>query len=145
MSKITDDLKIDAATPRRGFLWAATVFSIAAVIAYVFEEDVILAGGAMGYAFLLIMLVLLALVMVQCYRVPRLGNRLLGYDVVILNPAKKLKSDVQYSAGFKSETGADVKRKNSRRKQARSSRKKLAQATRDMQKEQAELADSKTE
>lgn len=140
MSEITDELKEDAATPRRGFLVAAGIVSGLAVMAYMFEEDIILASGGVGYAFLLIALVLLALVLVVCYRIPRLGNRLLGYDVVIVDPSKGVKSDVQYSGGFKAETGVETKRMNSRRKQARYSRRKLAQATREMQQAQSGAA-----
>jgi len=135
MSEITDELKAEAARPRRGFLVAAAVASALAAIAYVFEEDIILSSGAMGYAFLLIVLIFLAAGLMFCYKNPRFGSRLLGYDVVLRDPAKKIKSDVQFSGGFKADTGADTKRMNSKRKQARYSRRKLAQVTREMQRE----------
>ena len=140
MSEITDELKAEAVRPHRGFLVVAAVFAVAAIAAYLYEEDVVNNSGPMAYALMLITLVIFALFMVQCYRVPQLGNRMLGYDIVLVNPSKKLKADVQYTAGFNQASGADLKRMNSRRKQARSSRKRLAQVTRDMHKEQAESA-----
>lgn len=145
MSEITDELKAEASRPRRGFLVAAAVVSFLAMAAYLFQEDIILASGGVAFATLLILLVLLALGLVACYRIPRLGNRLLGYDVVIVDPSKQVKSDVQYSGGFKAETGVETKRMNSRRKQARYSRRKLAQVTREMQQEQAEAAEKNLE
>ncbi|MFC3050704.1 hypothetical protein [Kordiimonas pumila] len=130
-------LQDEAKTPRVGFLIAAGGVSALALTAYLFEETIITTtrGGSMAFAVILIFLVLLALVLVLCYRNPRIGNRLLGYDVVIVNPDKKIKSDVQYSGGFKSESGLETKRMNSKRKQARYSRRKLAETTRQMQQE----------
>lgn len=139
MSEIEDELKAEAAKPRRGFLVAAAAASAAAVAAYVFEEDIILRSGGLGYAILLIGLVFIALALVLCYRNPRLGNRLLGYDIVVADTGPKAKSDVQYSGGFKAETGVETKRMNSKRKQTRYSRRKFAQVTREMQKEQTGL------
>jgi len=139
MSEIQDQIEADASRPRPGFLVAAAACVVLAIFAYLFEGEIIsgVSGGQLTYAFLLIFLVLAAMGLVYCYRVPRFGNRLLGYDVVIGKPQKGAKSDVQYSGGFKAETGADTKRMNSKRKQARYSRRKLAQVTREMQQEQA--------
>lgn len=136
MSKISDELKAEAIKPRRVFLVAAAIVSALVAAAYVYQDDVMRASGPLAYGALLIVLVLLALSFVACYRTPRLGNRLLGYDIVITDPDKKgVKSDVQYGGGFKTDSAADAKRMNSRRKQTRSTRRKLAQVTREMQQE----------
>lgn len=139
MSEIRDEIEAEARRPRPGFLVAASVCMILAVAAYMFEEDIVSSdgGGQLMFAFLLIFLVLTAMGLVLCFRSPRLGNRLLGYDVVIIDPDKSSKSDLQYSGGFKAETGADTKRMNTKRKQARYSRRKLAEVTRQMQQEAA--------
>jgi len=138
MGEIEDELKAEALRPRRGFLVAAAVAIFLAFFAYFFEDDIVASssGGQLTFAFLLIFLVLAAMLLVLCYRSPHIGNRLLGYDVVITKPDKGVKSDVQYSGGFKAETGLETKRMNTRRKQARYSRRKLAETTRQMQQEQ---------
>ena len=142
MSELKDKIEAEASRPRRGFLVAAGVCILLALGAYVFEDQIVASsdGGQFKFAILLVFLVLASMGFVMCYRTPRLGNKLLGYDVVISKPNKGLKSDMQYSAGFKADTGADTKRKNTKRKQARYSRRKLAQVTREMQQD----ANSKT-
>ena len=72
-----------------------------------------------------------------CYRVPTIGARLMGYHK-LTGDKKSVKSDVQFTAGFKSETAVDAKRLNTKRKQARHSRRKLAAITREMQLEKSE-------
>lgn len=127
--------------PRIGFLIASGVAALLAVVAYIYEEDIVGVGqtdGSLTYAILLIVLVLAAMFLMICYRVPRMGNKLLGYHRLNAQPKMTAKSDVQYSAGFKSETGVETKRLNSRRKQARHSRKKLAAVTREMQQQAAD-------
>lgn len=122
--------------PRIGFLIASAVAAVLAVIAYIFEEDIV-SGGAedtgITFAFLLISLVLASMFLMLCYRVPRIGNRLLGYHRLNAQSKMTVKSDVQYSAGYKAESGVETKQLSSRRKQARHSRKKLAAVTREMQ------------
>ncbi len=130
--------------PRIGFLIASAIAALLAVAAYVFEDQIV--GGGPGnsgisFAFLLISLVLAAIFLLLCYRVPRIGNRLLGYHKLNAQPKITPKSDVQYSAGFKAETGVETKQLNSRRKQARHSRKKLAAVTREMQQKAASKDD----
>lgn len=126
--------------PRIGFLISAAVTAVLAIVAYLLEDSIVGrdGDGALTFAFLLIVLVLACMVMLVCYRVPRLGNRLLGYHRLNTNPKPAAKSDMQYTAGFKSETGVDTKRQSSRRKQARHSRKKLAAITREMQQQATE-------
>ncbi len=146
MSEISDELKAEAVKPRRVFLVAAAIVSGLVAAAYVYQDDVMRASSPLAYGALLIVLVLLALALVACYRTPRLGNSLLGYDIVITDPDKKgVKSDVQYGGGFKTDSAADAKRMNSRRKQARSTRRKLAQVTREMQQEKIDAGKTSSE
>jgi len=135
VTELKDEIESEASRPRPGFLVAAGVCILSALGAYFFEEQVVASsgGGQLSFAILLVFLVLASMGFVMCYRSPRLGNKLLGYDVIISKPNKGVKSDVQFSAGFKADTGADTKRMNSKRKQARYSRRKLAQVTREMQ------------
>jgi len=139
MSELKDEIEAEAARPRPGFLVAAGACIALALGAYMFEDEIVIdAGGAqLTFAVLLIALVLGAMGLVLCFRNPRLGNRLLGYDVVITKQKKGVKSDLQFSAGFKNPTGADTKRMNSKRKQTRYDRRKLAKVTRDMQQKSA--------
>ena len=118
---------------------AAGFCILLALGAYVFEEQIVASsgGGQLSFAILLVFLVLASMGFVMCYRTPRFGNKLLGYDVVISKPNKGVKSDMQFSAGFKADTGADTKRMNTKRKQARYSRRKLAQVTREMNEDAA--------
>lgn len=147
MDEPNDSLNELMQKPRLGFLIAATISALLAVAAYVFEEEIIgpAGEGAVTYALLLVVLVLVTMVLVVCYRVPRLGNQLLGYHKLNAQPKLKAKSDVQYSAGFKSDTGVDTKRVNSRRKQARHSRKHYAAVTREMQQQDQDSDTGKTE
>lgn len=127
--------------PRVGFLIASGVSALLAVLAYIYEEDIVGAGqsdSSLTYAILLMFLVLASMFLMVCYRQPSLGNKLLGYHRLKAQPKMTAKSDVQYSAGFKSETGVETKRMNSRRKQARHSRKRFAAVTREMQQQTAE-------
>lgn len=137
MSETEDELKAIADTPRLIFLVAAAVLAGLAFFAYFLEDTIVSEDGrgALTFAFILISLVFGAMFMLLCYRNPRLGNRLLGYSVSQNAQSPKAKSDVQYSAGFKGETGIDVKMRSTARKQARHSRKKLAEITRQMQAE----------
>lgn len=127
------DIKQEALEPRRVFLIAGSITSVLGVLAYLYEETIVITSGPVAFAVILVFLVLISLFLILCYRKPAWGNRLLGYDIVLVNPDKKIKSDVQYSGGFKAESGVETKRMNSKRKQARYSRRKLAQVTREMQ------------
>ena len=140
ISKTPKDRPIDQAlTPRRGFLVAASAVAALAVAAYLYE-DVILGlsptGSQTPFAILIVSLVLIALALLLCYRVPRLGNRLLGHDVVLKpDDGRDMNEGYHFTGSFKVDTAADTKRQNSRRKQARATRRQLAQATRQMQAE----------
>jgi len=144
MTDPDDDLKLAAETPRPVFLVAAAVCAGIAFFTYFLEDEIVNADGqgALTFAFILISLVFGAMFLLLCYRNPRLGNRLLGYNVQTKQDGPKAKSDLQYSAGFKGETGLDVKHRNTARKQARHSRKKLAEVTRQMQAEKLKASES---
>lgn len=140
MENKDDDFQAELLKPKMGFLLASGVAAALAVIVYIYEDDVV--SGASGdtgitFAFLLIALVLLAMFFMLCYRVPTIGARLLGYHK-LTGDQKTVKSDVQFTAGFKSETAVDTKRQNTKRKQARHSRRKLAAITREMQQKNSE-------
>ncbi len=139
MTEIRDEIEAEALKPHPGFLVAAAVCIGLAFSAYFYEDDFVgnAGEGALLFAFTLIFLIFAAMGLVLCYRDPRLGNRLLGYDIVLKKPRMREKTNVQYSAGFRSETGADTKRRNSKRKQHRASRRHLAQVTREMQQQAA--------
>ncbi|WP_262695606.1 hypothetical protein [Kordiimonas aquimaris] len=130
--------------PRIGFLITAAILSALSLGVYFYEADIVSDNSALAYSLLLITLVLAAMFFMLCYRVPRIGNRLLGYHKMVDEPDKSGKSDVQFSAGFKQETAADKKRMNTQRKQARYSRRKLAAITREMNQEKSQADNSVT-
>lgn len=126
-----------ARQPRRGFLYAALLFSGAAVAAYLYQDEIIAGspgGNATPFAVLLAALVLIALMLLLCYRVPRIGNRLLGYDIGTDRAHdRKAAEGYHYTGAFRTETGADTKKAASKRLQARHTRRKYARATRVLQ------------
>lgn len=134
-------------TPRVGFLVAAAISAALTVMCFLYEDEIVGSSsgdGALVYIFLIVTLVFVTMGLLLCYRVPRIGNRLLGYDKLAADPGKQsaaVESDVKYSAGFKTDGAVDAKRMNSKRKMARHSRRRLAAVTREMQKEQATKPD----
>lgn len=128
-----DDIKRAARTPHRGFLVAAFIVSLLAAAAYWYQDDIIQdspGGSPTPFALLIVFLVLLALFLVLCFRVPAWGNRFLGYDIV-LNPDQKGPTDgYHYTGAFKAETGVSEKMAASKRLKARQTRRKYARATR---------------
>ncbi|WP_417463319.1 hypothetical protein [Kordiimonas sp.] len=132
-----NELDAEARRPRVGFLWAAGVLCVMAVLTYLSENVIVgpRGEGALGYAIVLGIEILIAMCLLLCYRVPRLGNRLLGFDMMLKKPSKGEKSSMSYTGSFHVETGAAEKRMNTRRKEARYSRRKLAEVTRQMQAE----------
>lgn len=130
-------------TPRSGFLVASAIAAVLTVVVFLYEDEIVSASagdGALVYVFLIVALVFATMGLLLCYRVPRVGNRLLGYTRLAADPSKQtreVKSDVQYSAGFKSDGAVEAKQLNSKRKMARHSRKRLAAITREMQKDRA--------
>lgn len=147
MQNQEEGFEAELSKPRIGFLISSAVAALLAAAAFLFEEDIIAqspSGSGVTYALILLSLVFAAMFLLLCYRVPRIGNRVLGYNKMTVESDKKVKSDVQFSAGFKSDSAADTKRQNTKRKQARHSRRKLAAVTREMQQEKAQQAQSAT-
>ena len=140
MKKEQDELQADALRPRIGFLVVAGLLSAGAVLVYMFEDALVgrRGEGSVAFAFVLGFLVLSAMIFVLFYRVPRLGNRLLGFDSVLKKPAKSEKSSMSYTGSFHVETGLAEKRVNTQRKSMRHSRKHYAGVTRQMKAEQAQ-------
>ncbi|MBL4791040.1 MAG: hypothetical protein JKY60_19000 [Kordiimonadaceae bacterium] len=151
MSEIRDEIEAEASRPRRGFLALASISMFLAVLVYLYEDVVVetmssdTSSGNLAFAILLVFFVIFAMIMIMCYRTPRLGNRMLGYDAVIKKAMAERSGSVHYSAGFSSESGSDTKRRNTQRKQHRSERRRLAKVTREMQQEKAEKAHSKSD
>ncbi|MCJ9429264.1 hypothetical protein [Kordiimonas marina] len=146
MMKHQDSFEDEALRPRRGFLVASAVASVAAIAAYLYRDDIIGADGhnEIAFAFLIGMLILIAMYLLLCFRVPRIGNRLLGYDVMLKPEKKKEKASMEYVGSFKVQAGLAEKRQNTNRKQARYSRRKLAEVTRQMQAEKKAGAETST-
>lgn len=121
-------------TPKKGFLVAASVMLLGAVLAYMFQDDIIYFNGQenqMAFVTLLIALIVFSMFFVMCYRSPKFGDRLLNRNVEVGDLPKESHS-YHYSTGFKAESGADEKRLNSARKNKRATRKQLAEKTRKM-------------
>ncbi len=135
MSDDQDDIMEVARKPKPIFLVLASVAALGAVVAYLYQNTIVEASGITAFAFLLLMLVLIAMGFMLCYRVPKIGNRLLGYDIVIAPKKKSVNEGYHYTGTFKVETAIDTKRQNSKRKQSRYNRRKIAAVTREMQKE----------
>jgi hypothetical protein len=135
MSDDQNDIVEAARTPKPIFLVLASIAALGAVVAYFYQNAIVEASGITAFAFLLLMLVLIAMVFMLCYRVPKIGNRLLGYDAVIGPKEKSVNEGYHYTGTFKVETAVDTKRQNTKRKQSRYNRRKIAAVTREMQKE----------
>ncbi|WND01577.1 hypothetical protein QGN29_08390 [Temperatibacter marinus] len=135
-----EDFKRELYKPRPIFLVFSLMFIILAILVYAYD-DVILgeSGGdvTMTYVLSLLVCVLLSGAMLMCYRNPKLGNKILGYDA--LDDAKvEQKGPSVFSTGFKFESGADEKRMGTQRKNSRATRRKYAKMTREMQKKTVE-------
>ncbi|WP_262691226.1 hypothetical protein [Kordiimonas aestuarii] len=132
-------MQADALKPRIGFLVVAGILCLGAIGVYLFED--LLVGsrgeGSIAFAFVLGFLVLSTLVFILFYRVPRMGNRLLGFDSVLKKQRKTEKSSMSYTGSFHVETGLAEKRQNTQRKTARHSRRHYAEVTRQMKAEKA--------
>ncbi len=140
MAKDQDELRNEALRPRIGFVIVAGILCAAAVLVYLFEDALVgpRGEGSVAFAFVLGFLVLTAMIFVLFYRVPRLGNRLLGFESVLRKPSKSEKSSMSYTGSFHVETGLAEKRMNTQRKSMRHSRKHYADVTRKMKAEKAQ-------
>ncbi|WP_417451853.1 hypothetical protein [Kordiimonas sp.] len=147
MKKEENELQADALKPRIGFLVVAGVLCAGAVAVYMFEDMLVgtRGEGSVAFAFVLGFLVLSAMVFILFYRVPRLGNRLLGFDSVLTKEGKSEKSSMSYTGSFHVETGLAEKRMNTQRKIARHSRRHYAEVTRQMNTGKTDDKDQKTD
>ena len=136
-----DDKKPEGQTsePNLVFLVAGLVSIAGAVLVYIFEDKIRETSSDFAFAVGLMLLVLLTLFFLLCYRTPALGDRLLGKHVP---PQAQDKANFKYSAGFDSQSGIDAKRLNTQRKSTRAARKKAVAAQRAID---AEKTDSKGE
>jgi len=137
-----DDLQAEALRPRVGFLIASAITGILAVVAYF---ALAAQNGDFLYVLLIGFLIFLAMFLLLCYRQPQLGNRFLGYEVASMPRREKEKSSLNYAGSFEVESGLAEKRMASKRKQARHSRRKLAEVTRQMQAEKTSEPTKKTD
>lgn len=132
-----DELKHDALKPRRIFLVLSAIMAVGAALAYFYQDSLISADFGQSdtaFAFLVGILIILSMFFLLCFRMPGLGNRLLGFSGILSDPTKvKEATGFHYSGGFSSETGLETKSQNTRRKSARAMRKKTAAITRKMQ------------
>lgn len=131
-----DAYKAEMNRPRPIFLVLSLVFIVAAILAYMFD-DVILGDreGSLVYVLLLIGCILFSVAMLMCYRNPRLGNKLLGYDA--LDEVKEKKGPAVFSTGFHFDSATDEKKIATRRREGRAARRKYAKATKAMQQQNA--------
>ncbi|UTW54294.1 hypothetical protein [Kordiimonas sp. SCSIO 12610] len=145
MADEQDDIMQEARQPKPIFLVLASLAAAGAVAAYLYQDTIVETSGITTFAFLLLMLVLIAMGFMLCYRVPQIGNRLLGYGVIISPKDKTVNEGYHYTGTFKVETAVDTKRQNSKRKQSRYNRRKIAALTREMQKDGLINADNSTD
>lgn len=133
-SQPRDELQAESLRPRPGFLVAGGLFALVALMAYLLDDGE--SGQSLKFVIMIMITSICAFFCLLCYRNPRIGNRLLGFDVVLQND-EGIKEGVHYTGSFKSESGLDAKRQSSRRMTARQTRRQLARATREMQAKKA--------
>lgn len=143
MSEDDDPVKAPSANdgPKTGhpvFLILAA-FSVVGLLATYNYEDALIGGfsGSLGsssaslvFAVSLILLVLLTLFFVMCYRTPRLSDRILGKAKVL--PDDETSGFKYTGGGFTPASAGDEKKLNSQRKSARAMRKQLAAKQREL-------------
>ena len=130
----------DAAKGPKVFLYLAALMMVLAVLSYVFEEwlfDLYFSTSTFVYA--ITISVLLGLFFLYCYRMPRIGYKLLGRRLEGERDPKSKVPAVTYDI-FKDEMGSDVALRHHRRKTARHLRHRLARET----KEAKEAKEAKT-
>ena len=122
--------------PKKNPIWL--VFGLvtisATVAAYLYEDDVMYYSNAseFAYAVLLLLLVVMTLFFVMCYRNPAFGEKIIG-KAPDVDHSEKDKTSFLYTGFTKTPSASDAKILNSSRKKARSSRKHYAAVTREMQ------------
>ncbi|WCL55663.1 hypothetical protein [Gimibacter soli] len=133
MTNPQPDMKDDALRPRAGFLVCAAVAAGGAVATYLNEDVIIDKSGDMAFVVLLAIFVLISLMFVLFFRVPSIGNRLLGQSAVLDAGQREKKGAMStFTSPFNVETGVHEKRQATARKSARATRKSVAATTRAM-------------
>lgn len=121
--------------PEKNRIWLllGLITISATVVAYAFQEDIVYLsnGSVFAYSVLLILLVLMTLFFVMCYRNPALGEKILGKAPDVKH-SEKDKTSFLYTGFTKTPSASDEKILNSARKKNRSSRKHYAAVTREM-------------
>ena len=132
--------------PEKNPIWLifGLVTISATVAAYLFEDDILYYTNSseFAYAVLLLLLVLMTLFFVMCYRNPALGEKIIG-KAPDVEHSEKDKTSFLYTGFTKTPSASDAKILNSSRKKARSSRKHYAAVTREMQDEEKSKDSSK--
>lgn len=132
--------------PKKNPIWLifGLVTISATVAAYLFEDDILYIsnGSEFAYSVLLLLLVLMTLFFVMCYRNPALGEKIIG-KAPDVERGKKDKTSFLYTGFTKTSSASDEKILNSGRKKARSTRKHYAAVTREMQGEKKSEDSSK--
>jgi hypothetical protein len=122
--------------PEKNRIWLllGLITISATVVAYAFQEDIVYLsnGSVFAYSVLLILLVVMTLFFVMCYRNPVLGEKIIGRAPDVEH-SEKDKTSFVYTGFTKSQSAKDEKILHSKRKRARSSRKHYAAVTREMQ------------
>lgn len=122
--------------PEKNRIWLVLglITISATVVAYLYQDDIIYYSNdsMFAYSVLLILLVVMTLFFVMCYRNPALGEKIIGKAPDIEHGDKE-KTSFLYTGFTKTQSASDEKILNSARKKARSSRKHYAAVTREMQ------------
>ena len=115
----------------RVFLYLAALMMVLAVLSYVFENwlfDLYYSDSTFVYA--ITISVLLGLFFLYCYRMPRIGYKLLGRRLEGERDPKSKVPAVTYDI-FKDEMGSDMALRHHQRKEARHLRRRLAREQRE--------------
>ena len=125
-----------AASPEKNPVWLVFgLITISATVgAYLYQDDILYHTNAseFAYAVTLLLLVVMTLFFVMCYRNPALGEKIIG-KAPDVEHSEKDKASFLYTGFTKTKSASDEKILNSARKKARSSRKHYAAVTREMQ------------
>ena len=112
------------------FLVLAGVMMLIALLAYTFESELFAINYSYdGFLITISFTVLCALFFLMCYRIPRIGLKILGRSAE-LPMAKEKEASVTYNV-FKGEDMMEEKRLQSQRKMARHARKRFSKANQD--------------
>jgi len=122
--------------PQKNIMWLlfGLITISATVVAYAYQDDIIFYsnGSVFAYSVLLILLVLMTLFFVMCYRNPALGEKIIG-KAPNVDQTQNEKSSFHYTGFTKTNSASDEKILNSKRKKTRNTRKHYAAVTREMQ------------